>query len=165
VRITLPRIIFLLAVLVAGIFLWRALLPNDEKIIRKRLTDLAVTASFAPNESPLARLSNSQWFASFFTPDADIVADVPGHSSQTFAGRDEIAQAAFAARSYTSGFSVKFLDIVVKLDPSKQTAAAEFTARGQLNGEKDSWVQEIKLTMKKVDGKWLIVHAEAAKTF
>jgi ketosteroid isomerase-like protein len=165
VKNILVRFVLLAAILVAGFFAWHALFPSPEKIIRKQLTDLATAASFASNESPLAKLSNSSWLAGFFTQDAVIVADIPGHSLQTFSGRDQIAQAAFAARSYASGFSVKFLDIVVKLDPDKQSAAAEFTARAQVLGESDSWVQEIKLILKKVDGKWLITHAEAAKTF
>lgn len=164
-KISLGRLAILVAVAVAGFFLWRAFLPSEEKMIRKQLADLARAASFTPNESPLAKLSNSQWFARFFAPDADVVADVPGRGSQTFSGRDEIAQAAFAARSYGSGFAVKFMDIVVKLNPDKETAAVDFTARAQIGAEQDSWVQEIKLTLKKVDGKWLITHAEAAKTF
>ena len=144
----LIRLLIAVLVITAGFFLWRVFSPTQEQLIRKQLAELARAASFSGNESPLAKLANSQGLASFFTPDVEITVDVPGHARQTFSGRDEVIQAAAGARAFSSGFTVEFLDINVALQPDKVSAAAEFTARGRIAGDRDMLIQEMKLHLK-----------------
>jgi len=155
--------------LVAGfgalaIWIWRVLFPSPEQVIRKRLGELAQAASFSSKEAPLASLANSATLASFFTDDVEFILDVPGHSQQKVSGRDQLLQAAIGARSAVGGLSVEFLDINVIVGPEKTSAVADLTAKGKVQGEPDLLVQELKLTLKKIQGHWLISRLETVKT-
>jgi hypothetical protein len=47
------RLVLAAALLAFGVWLWFVLFPSPEKVIRKRLTGLAHTASFSSNEGNL----------------------------------------------------------------------------------------------------------------
>ncbi len=143
---------------------WRILFPNPERVIRQRMQELAVLASFAPNEAPLAKLMNSQNIGSYLAGNVEAVVDVPGRSQQTFSGRDEIVGAATAARNNLASLTVEFVDLTVTLAPDKQSASANFTLKARVSGERDWYVDEMKATWRKVDGKWVISRVETVKT-
>ncbi|SPE57262.1 conserved exported hypothetical protein [Verrucomicrobia bacterium] len=145
-------------------FSWGWLFPSPERLIRKRLAELAQAASFAPNEGPLAKAWNAQKMGDFFTPDVVINVDAPGYAPQTLAGREAVVQAAAGARSTLTGLSVEFPDIVVALGPDKQSATVDLTAKASVHGERDRYVQELKVLFKKTDGHWLIRRVEPVKT-
>lgn len=147
-----------------GFWAWRVFLPSPDKVIRQRLTKLARIVSCPGNEAPLARLANARAVTMFFTPDVEITVDLPGRSRQNFNGRDELLPAAIAARSSGRSFTVKFLDIIVTLDPDRNSAVAELTATAKVPGERDLYVQELKFRLKQVDGEWLIYQVENLKT-
>jgi hypothetical protein len=155
----------LAAALVAlGIWLWTVLFPSPEKVIRKRLTELARTVSFSPNEGNLARLADAENLAFFFSTNIEVNIDMPGHERHVFAGREEITQAVLAARSAVSGLDVKFPDIVVAIAPDKQSAVADLTVEANISNERDPIVQEMKFTLHKTDGKWLVTRVETVRT-
>lgn len=155
----------LAAALVAlGVWLWFVLFPSPEKVIRKRLTELARTVSFSPNEGNLARLADAQNLAFFFSTNVEVDIDVPGRVQHHLLGREDITQAALASRSAVSGLNVKFPDIVVTVTPDKQSAVADLTVEVNVSGEHDPIVQEMKFTLQKTDGKWLVTHIETVHT-
>ncbi len=155
----------LLATLVAlGIWLWCVCFPGPEKIIRKRLTELARTASFSSGESDLARLAAAQNLAGFFATNVEVNIDVPGRVQHTLMGRDEIKEAALGARSTLSGLKVQFPDINITVAPDKQSAVADLTVEVNIAGERDSIVQEVKFTFQQTDGEWLITRIETVRT-
>ena len=157
--------IILLAVLAAlSVWLWLVVFPGPEKVIRKRLTEIARTASFSSNQSDLARLAAAQGLAGCFATNIEVSIDVPGHGRITLSGRDEIMQTALAARGAMSGLSVKFPDINVTVEPDKQSAVADLTLEGIILGETDHIVQEMKFTLQKIDGQWLITRVETIRT-
>lgn len=147
-----------------ALWTWRVLFPGPEQIIRKHLAEVARHASVKPNESPLARLANSQKLASFCTSDVEVAVDVPGRSSQLLSGRDDLFQAALAARSIMTNLKVKFLDVSVVVAEDKQSAVTRLTAEANFPGEKLPEVQELKIIFRKVDRDWLISRAETVKT-
>jgi hypothetical protein len=158
--------LLILAVVLAGVgwWVWTTFFPSPETAIRKELNQLARAASFSPSETPLAKLANAQKLGSFFTTDVTVTVDVPGRSQQTLSGREELVQSALAARSVANGMNVEFFDIIVMLGPDQQTAMANLTARARVPGEKDFNVQELKFSLKKVGGDWLIYKVETVKT-
>jgi len=89
---------------------------------------------------------------------------VPGRIQHTILGRDEITQTAAAARSTVSSLSVKFLDVTLTIGPDKQSAVADFTVDARVGGEPDLIVQEVKFTLRKISGQWLITHVETIRT-
>ncbi len=158
------RLIFIAALAALGVWLWTVLFPSPEKIIRKRLAEVARTASFAPNEGPLARMINVETFAGHFSADVQVSLDTLGHERHALSGRDEIAQAAMAARNTISSLKVAFLDVNVSVSPDKQSATVDLTAKADTPSEKNFVVQEMKFTLKKIDGEWLITRVETVHT-
>ena len=152
------------ALIVLGIWGWKALHPGPEHTIRKHLSELAQAATIAPNESSLVKLAKSQKLAGFFTADTEIQVDMPGRFPQALNGRDEVMQAALSVRSAVKAIKVQFIDISVSIESDGETGVAHFTAKADVAGESTPQVEEMEAQFKKVDGDWLIKHVENVKT-
>jgi hypothetical protein len=156
--------IILLAVLGAlGYWGWSLLFPSPEKVIRKRLGELAREASFASNEGLMATAWNATLLAGFFTTDVEVTINVPG-TQQTITGRDELLQAAMGARKVVSSLKIDFPDIKVVVAPGKESAVVNLTARGKVAGQKEAFIQELRLRLIKVKRDWLINEIVTVRT-
>src|SRR6266481_2836460 len=153
-------------VIALGVWIWVTFFPGPEQAIRKRLAELAKLGSFASNEGALAKGLNSQQLASFFTQDVEVSVDVPGLQRVKLSGRDNLLTAALAVRGNGTLTSLKvdLLDINITFGPDKTTAVVTLTLKVQANGEREFTPQEMKFTMKKVNGDWLIREAETVRT-
>jgi len=158
------RLVLSAAFIALGFWLWTVFFPSPEQIIRKQLANVARAVSFTANEGLLARAHNASKLAGYFSVDAQVSLDAPGHDSYTFNGRNEIMQAAAGARSAAGALAVEFLDVAVALAADKLSATVDLTAKAKIPGERDFYVQEVKFTLKKIDGDWLIVRVETVKT-
>jgi hypothetical protein len=161
---TVLRLILFVAFLAVGFWLWSVFFPSPEKAIRNRLTKAARLASFNAGEGNITRVANIEALGTYFTDEIEIKVDVPNYESHTFTRREELTQAAMAARSVVSSVKADFPDIAVDLDPGNQTAAASVTLRVDINGEKNSVIQELKIYLKKVNGDWLIYRLDTIRT-
>src|SRR2546422_1061895 len=158
------RAIIAAALVVVAVWLYSVFFPSPERLIRARLAQLAKSASFGRNESPVAILANSQRVANFFTADVEIRVDLPGRSAATLSGREEVRERTMAVRSIVGGLQVEFLDINLAIAPDKQSAEANLTLKGRIAGEKDLIVQELKFLLNKIEGDWKIKRVETVKT-
>ena len=158
------RIVLLAALAALGIWLWTVLFPSPEKVIRRRLTKLARTVSSAANESDLTRLAAARSVAGFFSTNVELNVDLPELGQHSSLDREEITQAALMARSRAGGVRVKFPDINITVAPDKQSAVADLTVEANISGEHDSVVREMKFTLRKTDGQWLITRVETVRT-
>jgi hypothetical protein len=159
------RLVLLAVVLAGGVWLWTLLFPGPEKVIRQRLAEIARLASFNANENPLAALGGAQKLAGFCRPGLDVKLAAPANVEHTFETREEIAQSVLAARGTSGGtLKVEFVDVLLTLAPDQQSAVADLTARMQ-PASGDLNVQEIKFTLQKVDGQWLVARVETIRTF
>jgi hypothetical protein len=158
------RLVLAAALVALGVWLWFVLFPSPEKVIRKRLMGLAHTASFSSNEGNLARLAAAQNLAGFFATNVEININVPGRIQHNFLGRDEIKEAVLGARSTLGGLKVQFPDINITVVPDKQSAVADLTVEARVSGEQDLIVQEMKFTLQKTDGEWLVTRVETVRT-
>jgi hypothetical protein len=158
-------IIVLLVAGLVGFWAWRTFFPDPKKIIKRDLTNLATLLSFAPNEGQLAKVGNANKAAAYFTQDIEIIIDVTGFGRATLSGRDDLFQRLLGARAQLTTLKVEFLDIKVALAPNKEAAEVDMTAKANVPGDRDFQFQELKLLMKKVDGRWLIRRVETVKTF
>ena len=147
-----------------GFWLWSVLFPNPQKVIRNRLIKAARLASFSASEGNIARVANIEALGTYFTDEIEIKVDVPNYESHTFTRREELTQAAMAARSVVGSVKADFPDITVDLDPGNQTATANVTLRVDINGEKNAVIQELKVYLKKVNGDWLIYRLDTIRT-
>jgi hypothetical protein len=159
----LTRVLLVAALIGLGILGWRMFFTSPQKVIRARLNELAKSASFQPNEGPLAVPINAAKAAGFFTPDVEIVVDVRRRSREKFVGRDQILQGLVTARTMVRSLDLEFLDINVTVAPDKNSAEANLTAKAKTPGD-DFGVQELKLNLVKSGRDWLISRVETIKT-
>jgi len=157
------RLVLLAALVAAGVWIWAALFPSPEKIIHKRLAQVAAEASFNSGENPLVIAARSEHLASRFSTNAEINLNAPGFERLEFSGRAEITQAAAGARLHLSGLKVEFPDASVTVGPDKQSAVADVAVKVQAAGEKDFVVQEVKFNFQKIGGDWLITRVESVR--
>lgn len=160
----LARLVLLVILVAIGYWLWNFLFPDPQKIIRNRLNTVARLASFTASEGNISRVAAIQRLGTYFTEDIEIKVDVPNYESHTFNRREELVQAAMAAKSTVGSLKVDFPDINVVLDTGDQSATVFVTLRADINGEKNAVVQELKVFVKKVDGDWLIYRLDTMRT-
>lgn len=161
---TTVRILLFAAALAFGVLAYRHLFPSDEQRIRRTLSSLAEAACIPADAQPLADLAAVQKLAGYFTLNAEIRVDGPEYGQHTLTGRDEVRQAALAARSNLRNLKVEFLDVNVVVADGKQTATAELTAKVTQKDRRDFGVQELKFQFQKDEDQWRIGRVETVKT-
>ena len=163
---TAIRFALLVAAVLLGLWLWSVFFPAPEKLVFRKMSRLAASATFKADDSNLTRVGKANALVSLFAPEAQIIIAVSGsgQSGRTFSGRDEIREAALAGFTSLPAINVEFLDVSVRLGADRQTADVSCTAKVNAGDRKDYGVQEMHFQWKKVDGDWLIVRAETVKT-
>ena len=159
----LLRLLLVAALVALGFWLWTILFPSPEKRIRKRIAEVARLASIAPGEGLVTQGLRIQSLVNCFDPQAELTFDLPGRTIH-ITGRDEMTELAGAARGTYRSLNVELLDPNLALSPDKQSAVVDLTARVKLPDERDFIVQEMKFTLKKINGEWLIIRVETVRT-
>jgi hypothetical protein len=159
----LKRIILLAVLAGLGYWGWTLYYPSPEKEIRKRLHALAQEASFAPKQGLIAAVWNATMLEDFFTTNVDVTINVPG-MEHSISGRGELLQAAMGARKTVGSLKIDFPDIKIVLAPGKEAAVVNLTARGKVAGQKEEFIQELRLRLIKVKRDWLINEIVTVKT-
>jgi hypothetical protein len=147
-----------------GVSGWVALHPSPEQVIRRQLAEVARAPSFTHGEGYLAQLTAAERLADCFSTNVEIALDLPGRQEHRLAGRADIQQAVLSARASMQGLSVSFPDITVIVAADGQSAAADLTLEARVAGQQDMIVQEMKFTLRKIAGQWLIVKVETVRT-
>jgi hypothetical protein len=157
------RLILLAALVALGVWLWTVLFPSPEKVIRRRLLELARTVSSSPNEGDLTRLAAARSVAGFFAATVELKVALPELGQRGSIDREEIPPIVVMARSRTSGLKVTFPDINVTVAPGQQSAVANLTVEANIFGS-ERLLQEMKFTLRQIDGQWLITCVETVQT-
>jgi hypothetical protein len=158
------RLILAAVAAALGVWGWVALHPGPERVIRRQLAEAARAASFGRGQGYLAQLTAAQRLADCFSTNVEIALDLPGRQEHRLAGRAEIQQAVLSARASLEGLSVSFPDVTVTIAPDGQSAVADLTLEARMAGQQDMIVQEMKFTLRKIAGQWLIVKVETVRT-
>ncbi len=157
------RVVFFAVIAGLTFWLYTILFPSPEKVIRKQLLDTARAASFVANEGELARAGNLAGFAGCFADPVELKINVLGGQRETQLGRDELVQLGNEARNQLGSLKVQFLDITVIVAPDQEHADADLTVRASTPGDANYLVQEMKFTLRKINGHWLISRVETIK--
>lgn len=160
----LVRLILTAALVAVGFWLWNAVFPKPEKIIRKRLARVAQLASFSSKQGNIAMLTTVSSLMEFFTTDVEIVVDAPDVGEWSETGRESLRNLALAARNKFDSLQVSFLDMNVVVAPDQQSATVDLTVRVSMPREKDFLVHEMKFTLRNSEGAWRISKIETVKT-
>jgi hypothetical protein len=157
--------ITLLAVLIAlGWWLYTVFFPPPEKAVRKQLAKVARLASIRPDQGLLSRGASIQELANCFDPQVEITLNQRQGSELSFTGRDGIIETAKLAHARLKSLEVEFLDLNVTLASDKESATVHLTAKASSSEESDFQVQELKFTLKRINGEWLIIRIETIRT-
>src|SRR5260370_30197734 len=138
----LVRLLFLASAIALGFWTWNILFANPKTIIWNRLKHLAELASYSAREGNISRITSIEKLGGFFTENAKAMVDVPGAETHTFDSRDELMQAALAARSSAGSMQVKFLDPNIQADLRDQSALIDVTLVEQTDNETEASVQQ-----------------------
>jgi hypothetical protein len=160
----LLRLLFLVALIVLGIWAWRSWFPDPRTAITNRLNKLARLASYSSQEGNIARVASIERMRAFFTKNVEVIVDVPGAGSHTFSDRDELMQAALSVRSAASSIQAQLIDLNIQLGPAGETAVVDLTLRAKVSDEVDAVVEDLNFTMKKISGDWMISRVQTIKT-
>ena len=157
------RLVLLLGLAVLGWWLWSVFFPSPEKAIRQHLARTARAASFSANEGPMDRLGKIGEFGQCFSPDAEVKLESPGSGGQSLSGRNDLMRAAGVARTLATALQVEFLDAFLTVASDHQTATVDLIVRATIPGDRDFFVQEMKLFLKRFGRSWQIIRAETVK--
>ena len=161
-RVLLMGMVVLLGV--GGFLVWRQLFPGAEQQIRRQIGELQEVVSFRASDGNLALLADMRRLGSMFVENASVRVDVPGGLRGTLTGRDNIMQAAGAARQAVGALNVEFLDIVVTLAGDGRTAVVEATAKARQQGSQELWIQELRFHFVRTEDGWQIRSVETVRT-
>src|SRR5262245_5216729 len=156
----LPILLIVAALAVAGFFAFRWW-TGPEHLVKKRLDELADTLSPPPNgeSTMLGRIAAVR---GFFAPDVHIRFDTEEINS-----RDALVAVLSRWQPPKNGFALEFADVVVHMvDPETAhvSLTAEIANRDASAIEPLLDAREGTLTMKLVNGEWVIAAAETEKT-
>lgn len=98
----------------------------------------------------------------YSSSNVDISVDIPRYQHHSSATRDQIVQGIAAVNS-SGGMTVKFQDILVTISADGETAQAEMTVEVQSPGQSDITVQQMRFTLRKTEGKWLITRVQTIR--
>jgi len=160
----ISRLALLAAAAALGCWLWTVLFPSPEKLVLRKISGLATTATISASDGNLTRATKVSNFIGYFASDAEISFDMTGYPARTLSGRDEIRDAARNGFTGLTTLNVQFLDVSVRVGAGKQTADVGCTARVNAGDKRDYGVQELHFQLKKIDGDWLITRVETVKT-
>jgi hypothetical protein len=160
----LSRPIFAVVGIAVAFWLWTVLFPSPQRVIQKRLNQLASTATFEPKEGLVSRALKVDKLGSFFADKIELNVNVPGLHPDSVTTREDLKDAAKVAAGTARGLSIEFIDMKIELNPDKEAAYVDLTLNGKVSGESDPIVQQLKFNLKKIDGEWLITKVQTIKT-
>lgn len=134
--------------------------PEGE--IRKQLSELQELVSYEAEEGNLSSLTKAKRLGGLFTEDVEIKLSGFAGARQV-RGREQVQQAAMAARSQTRSLQASLHDITVEVADDKMSATVEATGRAKIAGESSSAVQDFIFYFKKTPEGWLIAKVETVK--
>jgi hypothetical protein len=160
----LTRVVAIVVALAAAYYAYRWYFPDDEAVIRARLDDLAATVSHTGGGEGFSTITRAAKFGTFFT--RDVVIEIGGGFAP-IRGRDMVLALAAKAQVPGEGFTIRFVDVTVTVDPSGLSALATMTATAQGRSLGDLQAidaRELEMAFLKVEGEWQIERVTGVET-
>ena len=161
-KLALRLILFALGIGLC-VWMWIHFHPTPQEAIRRRLVSLAKAASFEKPQGNIAAAVNAEEFSEFFGREVALNME-PRILFPDSLERSEISKMGFRMRSEFSSLDVKLLDPIITVGADNKSAIVELTINAGTPTDSHLLVQEVKFTMKEVDGNWLIIRVETIRT-
>lgn len=136
-------------------FLLRGCFTGPEGQIRKQLSEVEELVSYEAGESELGALGKAKRLGEIFTE--DVAIELTGFTgAKKLGGREQVQQAAMAARSEASSLQVSLYDVEIQVAEDKMSATVEATGQAKLGQENSTMVQDFVFTFENTSEGWLI---------
>jgi hypothetical protein len=146
-----------------GYWLYGRVWPGDEKLIRSTFEKVAAAASIKPGDGTFAKMGAVNELLSYFAPDVSIALEGVPNEAREIEGLAALRELALASHANLRSADVRFTDVFVEVDSSSETATAHVIGDARISGVDQPWYQELKVILRKLDGKWKIARVEAVK--
>ncbi len=156
-------LVFGALIVVIGIVTAVALIPSEEKRVKKQFHLLSEWVSKSPEENAFMMLQKMKNIGTLF--DEHCGMKIPDRSLSGSYTRQEISTYAGSARSYASQLDLKFYDLRI-IFPEKEVARVNLTARltgRSTAGERVDETRELECVLRKFDKQWLFSEIEAVE--
>ncbi len=157
------RLILLAVAIGLCTWLWIYLHPTPQEAIRRQLVALAKSATLEKTEGNIAAALRADEFSGFFGREVTLNMEPRAFFPDSIE-RSEIARIMLKLRTESRSLDVKILDPIITVGADQKSAIVELTVNVAAEGERHLLVQEMKFTMKEVDGNWLIIRVETVRT-
>jgi len=157
-RVSLGTVILSLVAAVVVAALVYVFWPNEERIIRARLMDIASILTVPANEADLPRMERVAHLRDYLAPDIHV-----RYGSQEAATRDMVLGALVQWGRIPDGVKVEFVDVQVTLDQSRANAASAYLT-AKITGRDSVDAREADVRLTRSDGKWVVSGAETRET-
>ena|SRR5438045_5068183 len=147
---------FVILVLVAAVayVFW----PNEERVVRGRLNDIAAIMTVPANETDLARMSRIAQLRNYLAPDLRV-----RYGSQDAVSRDAVLGALAQWGRSADGVKVAFVDVQVTFDPAHAGAASAYLT-ATITGRDSVDAREADVRLARIADKWVVTGAETRET-
>jgi hypothetical protein len=157
-RVSLGTVVLSLVTAVVVAALVYVFWPNQERIIRARLIDIASILTVPANEADLPRMERVAHLRDYLASDIHV-----RYGSQEATTRDMALGALIQWGRFPDGVKVEFVDVQVTLDPSRATAASAYLT-AKITGRDSVDAREADVRLTRSDGKWIVSGAETRET-
>ena len=147
-------------IVVVGIVVVIALMPSEEKRVKRQFHLLSEWVSKSPEENAFTMLQKMKDIGTLFDEHCEM--KIPEQSLSGSYTRQEVSTYAGSARSYLSQLELKFYDLRI-IFPEKEIAKVNLTARvtgRSSSGERMDENRELECLLRKIDKKWLFSQIE-----
>jgi len=134
---------------------------NPTRVVQRRLSQLAAALSMPDRETPLARAARAAHLRKYLAEDIRVRT-----AAGEITSRDQIVGAIAAFTPPPGGWNVQFVDVQVRVNHDTNVDAdaymtVELNGRDEQTGQPTVDTRDAAVTMKKVDGEWVVATAEA----
>ena len=134
---------------------------NPTREVQRRLNDIAAAISIPDNEAPAVRIARVAQLRKYLAEDIR----VRGGDGSEFASRDQIVGVVSALAAPAGGWNVQFVDVQVRVNHNTDTDAdayltVEINGRDPRTGQPTADSRDAAVTMKKMNGEWVVATAE-----
>jgi len=143
------------AILAVAAYTWW---PSEERVIRRRLNEIAARISVPANEADLARVTRVVGIRDYLAPDLHV-----RYGTAEATSRETILGALAQWGRSADGVTVEFVDVNLTLDAAnRDTARAYMTVKVTSKDSVDA--KEADVGLARVDGVWIVTSAESKET-
>jgi hypothetical protein len=137
---------------------------NPTRAVQRRLSEIAAALSMPDHEPPVNRIGRVAQLRKFLSPDIRIHAGTADITS-----RDQVVGIVSAIAAPPGGLNVQFVDVQVRVNHDTGVDAdaymtVELNGKDSETGQPTAETHEASVTLKKIDGEWVVATAEAKES-